>query len=132
MSDTRRHVSPGALDEVGACAAGRCTHRKWLGHAAGVVRDVRRCLHFASEKSLARDRVPFSKGQCFRHGMQADRHLLQQKVEGLRFREALDPDRAPRRRKNHGRSDDNGWDRMVRHGDALAWETYEGQHRRER
>ncbi len=134
MSDTKRHVSSGALEGVGKCAAGQCNHRKWLGPGVGVVRDVQECLHFASEKSLTRDRAPWPKGRRFRHGLTADLHVLRQKTDELRLREALDPDRAPRRRRNHARPYDGrrDWDRMVRRGDALAWEVYPGQHRRER
>lgn len=117
MSDTQRWAHPKAFEGIEYCRIGTCTHYHW--HNGEWVREEELCLHFASEKSLTRDRQPhFSKdNHRFRHGQKNSRENLIEKNRELSLREALNENFFPRIRKNHSRPYDNTkeWDRLIRH-----------------
>lgn len=123
MSDTQRWTHPKSLEGIEHCRIGTCTHYHW--HNGEWVKEAEHCLHFASEKSLTRDRQPyFSKdNHRFSHGQKNSRENLIEKNRGLSLKEALDENFSPRARKNHSRPYNNAkeWERMLQHSEATRW-----------
>lgn len=123
MSGTQRWAHPSAFEGIDHCRNGTCTHYHWLN--GEWVKEEERCLHFASEKSLTRDRRPFNprSNHRFSHGMRNSRENLIEKNRELSLKEALDESFSPRMRKNHSRPYNNTkeWERMIAYSEATRW-----------
>lgn len=124
MSNTQRWVSPNILQNLKACENGTCLHFRWIGYER--VRDLKLCLHFASIKSLTRDRRPYQNksNHKFKNGLHNSLENIIKKNNELSLLEALETEHTPRYRHNHSRPYDNikEWSRMIKHDDSLRWQ----------
>ncbi len=123
MSDTQRWTHPNSFEGIERCRNGTCTHYQW--HNGEWIKEEIRCLYFASEKSLTRDRQPFNQKSShrFSHGLKNSRGNLLEKNRRLTLKEALDENFSPRMRKNHSRPYNNTkeWERMIQHSEVTRW-----------